>query len=133
MPKVSVTIKCVICNQFFIASKTTRTLVGGSRGKPIWNISNFQTHFRLHFKQSLDSKSRSLFKFLPDKSGCETAEKSDDADETEDLVFQRTSTKRKINVISDSEDATDIENVERNVDSGESHSGVSERQVTPEF
>lgn len=163
MSKVSATFKCVVCNQPCTVSKTSRTLVGGSRGKPSWNISNFQTHFRLHFKSS-DSKRQNIFQFLPDKSGGETVKEfkysnaadaafqkvsskrkmnviSDSDGDTEikdfntadDAAFQKNTAKRKINVISDSEDDTESENVERNVNSGESLSGVSERQDAPEL
>lgn len=51
MLKLSATVRCFVCNSKSNVVMTSKKLVGGRRGKPNWNISNFQVHIRIHFKR----------------------------------------------------------------------------------
>lgn len=107
--------RCPCCNKSSHLSMISKKLVGEGRGKLSWCISNFQAHFRKHFKalqSDRDQQSMQSFIFkgnvdrtnvsniVVDKNITEIIDDESEIDEVVGTIPR----KRKFNVISDDED-----------------------------
>lgn len=141
--KLSAEVKCPKCNKKYHANMTSKKLVGGVHGKLQWSISNFQLHFRTHFKRPKNGlQTSSVLASLV--SNCGRVENGVSGDTSDDNIQTITvaeneideedetvisSRKRKFNMITD--DECEKENDVPTKSSGECLLGVLARQNTP--